>query len=67
MEMLRLLWKVSGSYEESMGAMEVISRQEMSVVAMEDTGCYAYSLAAMQIQRSLWRGYGCCGKTAVAL
>jgi hypothetical protein len=28
MKRLRLLWKVSGRYEESVGAIEVISRQE---------------------------------------
>jgi hypothetical protein len=44
---------VRGRYEESVGAMEVIGRQEKSVVAM-------------QIHWSLWRGYGCCGKSAVA-
>jgi hypothetical protein len=65
-ERLRLLWKVRGRYEESMGAMEVIGLQEKSVVATEVTDCYANTLVAMQIHWSLWRGYGCCGELAAA-
>jgi hypothetical protein len=63
----RQLWKVSGRYEESVGAMKVIGGQEASVIAMVVTGCYANSLVAMQSQWSLSRSYGCCGKSAVAM
>jgi hypothetical protein len=38
---LRLLGKVRGRYGESVGAIEVIGRQEMSVVHAEVTGRYA--------------------------
>jgi hypothetical protein len=58
---------VRGRYEESLGAMKVIGRQEKLVVAMEVISCYANSLVAMHSQRSLWRGYGFCGKSAVAV
>jgi hypothetical protein len=66
MEMLRLLWKISGCYEQSVDAIEVIN-QGKSVVAMEVAGCYANSLVALQSQRSLWRGFGCCGKSSDAM
>jgi hypothetical protein len=53
MKRLRLLGKVRGRYGESVGAMEVIDRQEKSVVDTEVTGRYANSLVAMQSRRSL--------------
>jgi hypothetical protein len=53
MERLRLLWRVRGRYEESVGAIEVIGCQKTSFVATEVTGCYANSLVAMQSQQSL--------------
>jgi hypothetical protein len=48
MERLRLLWKFSGCYEESVGAMEVIVRQEKSVDDMEVTGCHAKPAVTME-------------------
>jgi hypothetical protein len=52
LERLRLLLEVSEFYEESVGAMEVIGRQEKSVVDMEVNVCFANSLVIIQSQ---WR------------
>jgi hypothetical protein len=35
MERLRLLWEVNGRYEESLGAREVIGRQEKVICCYE--------------------------------
>jgi hypothetical protein len=63
MKRLRLLGKVRGRYEESVGAMEVIGRKKKSLVATEVTGwllckytgCYAKPAVAMERLRLLWK------------